>query len=71
MTELQEVFSQWNLSPSNLASFVTDNGSNIVRAFTLLGWPRVSCFSHILHLAVEEVFKFLLFQRHWLDLGGW
>ena len=57
MTELQEVFSQWNLSPSNLASFVTDNGSNIVRAFTLLGWPRVSCFSHTLHLAVEEVFK--------------
>jgi len=37
MGELQEFFPQWNLSPSNLASFVTDNGSNIVRAFTLLG----------------------------------
>ena len=57
MSELQEVFSRWNLSPSNLASFVTDNGSNVVRAFTFLGWPRVSCFSHTLHLAVEEVFK--------------
>ena len=57
MTDLQEVFSQWNLSPSNLASFVTDNGSNIVCAFTLLGWPCVSCFSHTLHFAVEEVFK--------------
>ena len=57
MTGLQEIFSRWNLSPSNLASFVTDNGSNIVRAFTLLGWPHVSCFSRTLHLAVEEAFK--------------
>jgi len=57
MTELQEVFSRWSLLPSNLASFVTDNGSNIVRAFTLLGWPRVSCFSHTLQLAVEEAVK--------------
>ena len=57
MTELQEVFSRWNLLPSNLASFVTDNASNIVRAFTLLGWPRVSCFSHTLQLAVEEAVK--------------
>jgi len=57
MTELQEVFSRWNLSPLNLASFVTDNGSNILCAFTLLGWPRVSCFSHTPHLAVEEAVK--------------
>jgi len=42
MTELLEVFSQWNLSPSNLASFVTDNGSNIVRASTLLMFPALA-----------------------------
>ena len=57
MTELQEVFSRWNLLPSNLASFVTDNASNIVRAFTLLGWPRVSCFNRTLQLAVEEAVR--------------
>ena len=56
MMELQG-FLTMELSPSNLASFVIDNGSNIVRAFTLLHWPRVSCFSHTLHLAVEEAFK--------------
>ena len=46
-----------DLSPSNLASFVTDNVSNVVRAFTLFDWPSVSCFSNTLRLAVEEVFK--------------
>lgn len=53
MTELQEVFTQWNVLPSNLATFVTDNGSNIVCTFTLLGGPWVSCLSH----TVEEAFK--------------
>ena len=57
MVELEEVFSRWSLCCSNLAAFVTDNGSNMIRAFNLLGWPRVCCFSHTLNLAVEEVFK--------------
>ena len=54
MVELEEVPS---LSCSNLASFVTDNGSNMIRAFNLLGWPHVCYFSHTFNLAVEEVFK--------------
>ena len=54
MKELEEMFSRWNLLPLNLSSFVTDNASNIVRAFTLLGWPCVSCFS----------------QKFWPGLGG-
>ena len=33
----------------------TDNGSNIVRAMALLGWTRVSCFSHTIQLAIEKV----------------
>ena len=57
MVELEEVLSRWSSSCSNLAAFVTDNGSNMIRAFNLLGWPRVCCFSHTLKLAVEEVFK--------------
>ena len=57
MVELEEVFSRWNLSCSNLAAFVTDNSSNMIRAFNLLSWPHVCCFSHTLNLAVEEVFK--------------
>ena len=57
MVELEEVFSRWSFSCPNLAAFVTDNGSNMIRAFNLLSWPCVCCFSHTLKLAVEEVFK--------------
>ena len=36
---------------------VTDNGSNIVNAAERLGWTRLSCFGHNLHLAITKSLK--------------
>ena len=35
----------------------TDNGSNIVNAAERLGWTRLSCFGHNLHLAITKSLK--------------
>ena len=32
----------------------TDNASNYIAAFDMLGWTRVSCFGHNLNLAVSK-----------------
>ena len=40
-----------------LTAVTTDNGANIVLATDILNWPRMPCFSHSLHLAVEAATK--------------
>ena len=52
---LEEVLAEWNLDDNRLVVASTDNCSNVTRAMQLLGWTRISCFSHSLQLAVEEV----------------
>lgn len=37
-----------------LCAATADNGSNIVLATEILGWPRMPCFSHTLQVAVEQ-----------------
>ena len=51
--KLQEILSEWNLVPTMLSGITTDNGSNIVLATSILDWPRIACFSHMLQLAIE------------------
>ena len=54
---LQEAFhmilSDWYLDKSKQGAITSDSGSNIKRAFQLLGWTNVSCFGHNLDLAIE------------------
>ena len=46
--EMQAILGEWNLSQDELSAVTTDNGSNIVLATEILGWPRMPCFSHSL-----------------------
>ena len=52
---LEQVLAEWNLDDNRLVAATTDNGSNVTRAMQLLGWARISCFSHTLQLAVDKV----------------
>ena len=54
---LVEVLAEWNLNDKKLVVATMDNGSNIARAIPLLGWHRISCFSHMLQLSVNKVIK--------------
>ena len=40
-----------------LSVATTDNGLNIALAMEMPGWPHMPCFSHTLHLAVEDAMK--------------
>ena len=45
----------WNLSATKQVAITTDSaGSNIKLACEMLGWIRISCFSHNLDLAVKK-----------------
>ena len=48
---LMEVKREWQL-PELVA--VSDNAANEVKAFFLLGWPRLPCFGHNINLAVKS-----------------
>ena len=52
---LEQVFTEWNLDDNRLVVATTDNGSNVTHSMQSLGWPRISCFSHTLQLAVDKV----------------
>ena len=52
--ELEAILGEWKLPVDGLCAATTDNGSNIVLATEVLGWPRMPCFSHTLQLAVER-----------------
>lgn len=55
--ELQEILKRWKLTQNKLSAVTTDNGTNIVAAFEITKWRRMSYFSHILQLAVKVVLK--------------
>ena len=44
----------WSLTDARQVAITTDSGSNIKLACELLGWTRISCFSHNLDLAVKK-----------------
>ncbi|KAK2190879.1 hypothetical protein NP493_65g01022 [Ridgeia piscesae] len=54
---LQDSLDKWNLDPSKLVAFTTDNGANIVKACQLAGIPRFQCFGRRLNLAVTNSIK--------------
>ena len=41
--ELKGVFEVWKLPCLSIGTAVTDNGRNILRAVSDLGWPHFSC----------------------------
>uniref|UniRef100_A0A1X7VXR6 DUF659 domain-containing protein n=1 Tax=Amphimedon queenslandica TaxID=400682 RepID=A0A1X7VXR6_AMPQE len=54
---LTQAMQQWELNNSSLVCITTDNGSNMILASDILGWNRISCFGHNLHLAVTNSVK--------------
>ena len=44
----------WSLDVVNQICLTIDNGSNIISAARILGWLRLPCFGHNLHLAVTK-----------------
>ena len=54
---LTQALDQWKLQQSSLVTLTTDNGTNMISAGQLLGWRRISCFGHNLHLAVTNSTK--------------
>ena len=51
---LLESLSRWNLALEKQVAITTDNGSNVKLACQLLKWTRLSCFGHILDLAIKK-----------------
>ena len=45
----------WELDSANQVCLTTHNESNIISATGILEWPRLSCFSHNLHLAIKAI----------------
>lgn len=55
---MEETLKSWNIDFAKQVCLTTDNASNIVYAAeSCLGWTRLSCFDHNLHLAVGKGFK--------------
>ena len=50
---LEMALATWGLDVHKQVCITTDSGANIIRACTLQGWQRLSCFGHNLNLAVE------------------
>lgn len=50
---INDVFDNWELS-TKIFCFTTDAGSNMITACESGGWPRVSCFGHILNNAFQD-----------------
>jgi hypothetical protein len=50
---LANVFSKWKLNGKDKA-FVTDSGSNILAALSILNIPHIPCMAHVLHLTVSK-----------------
>ena len=42
----------WNLDVSNQVCMTTDSATNVIKAARDLGWLRLSCFGHNLHLSI-------------------
>ena len=59
---LQETLESWKLHVHNvieeqLVCMTSDSGCNVIKAAVELGWVRLSCFSHNLHNAVNNLIK--------------
>ena len=54
---MEAALSLWELDSTNQVYLTTDNRSNIVSAGRILDWPRLSCFSHNLHLSITKAIK--------------
>ena len=53
---LSSMFSDWKIT-DKVCGGITDNGSNIVNAFTLLNIDHFPCIAHTLQLAVNKGLK--------------
>ena len=51
---ITDILDNWELPPDKLVATTTDNGLNVISAFSGLGWLRVSCFGHNLDLAINR-----------------
>ena len=51
---ITDILDNWELPPDKVVATTTDNGSNVIAAFSDLGWLRVSCFGHNLDLAINK-----------------
>ncbi|KAL1252580.1 hypothetical protein QQF64_017273 [Cirrhinus molitorella] len=54
---LKEAMSAWGLVEERLVCITTDNAANMIRAASVNNWPRLHCFGHRLHLAIENAMK--------------
>ncbi|GBO23005.1 Zinc finger BED domain-containing protein 1 [Araneus ventricosus] len=43
---LKDILSDWNLDAQEITCYTTDNGSNIVKAISMLYVPHMPCFGH-------------------------
>lgn len=53
MDAINELMEDWGLEASGMVCVTSDSGANMVRAASIANWPRVSCFGHNLHNAVN------------------
>ncbi len=51
---LEENLKEWELSPLKQVCLTTNSGANMVAAAKNLGWTRISCFGHNVHLGVSK-----------------
>jgi hypothetical protein len=51
---LKQMLDDWNLQESKMVALTSDSGSNMIKAAELGQWPRISCFGHNLHNAVNS-----------------
>ena len=51
---ITDVLANWDLRADQIVATTTDNASNIIAAFNLLGMLRLSCFGHNLDLAINR-----------------
>ena len=54
---MTETLQSRELEPSKQVCMTTDNGANLIRACKDLGWMRLPCFGHNLHLAIQNAIK--------------
>ena len=52
--EMTSIVNEWGLESADLITATTDNASNIKAALHTLQCLHMSCFSHVLNLAVEK-----------------
>ena len=54
---MEATLEAWEPNAANQVCLTTDNRQNFISAAELLGWTRLSCFCHDLHLAITHAPK--------------